>query len=372
MAANYKDRLQNLRNRRLGLDSSSVVLDSAAALREARESYSFGAPSYTFEAYEQRGKEDATKYALGSMQEVDPDYTRISFEQGERVKNQLSSWLTIPATFDYQGSVPLNIHIRGVSDIDLLVLHDGFVTLDWSGPKASSYTRCFGSVIDDMINLRSECEKILDENFPAATVDKSGAKSVSISGGSLRRKVDVVPSHWHDTASYQVSREKHDREIRVLDKTIPDTLANQPFMHMKRIEDKDLNTEGGTKKVIRLLKSLSSDCDEEVKLTSYDIASLVWHFNNQSLSVPKYLELSLLAVTQLQLWTFIANRSHTESLYVPDGSRKIINSSNKFDSLVLLSREVDELAADVARELDPFSTQTASGVRKSLSEAIIY
>ncbi|MGX2042275.1 hypothetical protein ACWJKU_19880 (plasmid) [Methylocaldum sp. MU1018] len=372
MAVDYKQRLQNLRNRRLGLDSRSLALDSVVALRE---SLSFGEPLYKSEAYEQRGKNDPVKYALGIMQEVDPEYTRISIEEGERVRKQLNSGLStldVPVTFDYQGSVPLNVHIQGVSDIDLLVLHDGFVTLDWSGPQAKSYIMLGNSALSDMLTLRSNCEEILDNKFPAANVDKNGAKSIAISGGSLRRKVDVVPSHWHDTADYQRSKEKHDREIKILDKTIPDTLANRPFMHMKRIEEKDSATNGCAKKVIRLLKSLRKDSDKDIKLTSYDIASLVWHFDSQRINLPHYLELTLIAITQVRLWIYLTNRSYTESLDVPDKSRKIIDSSEKFESLALLSKEVDQLAYDVARVLNPFGIQTNDDVIRSLNEARIH
>lgn len=361
MAVDYKQRLQTLKNRRLGLDSRSLAFDSVAALSKSLESFSFTESVRQSEAYEQRGKKDSIKYALGIMQEVDPEYTRISIEEGERVRKQLNSGLvpTIPVAFDYQGSVPLNVHIRGVSDIDLLVLHDGFVTLDWSGLKAHTYISSGRSSIEDMITLRNNCESILDNKFPAATVNKNGAKSISISGGSLRRKVDVVPSHWHDTAAYQQSNEKHDREIRILDKTIPDTLANRPFMHMNCIEEKDLATNGCAKKSIRFLKNVKEDSEKNIKLSSYDIASLVWHFDSLSLNQPSYFDLRLIAIIQVQLWLLIYNRSHTESLNVPDQSRKIIDSSGKFDSLVLLSKEVDQLAADIAQELNPFGLQTS-------------
>ena len=53
------------------------------------------------------------------------------------------------------------------------------------------------------------------------------------------------PAPWHDTAAYQASGLKHDREIRILDKSIPVTLGTRPFMHMKKIEDKDILASGG-------------------------------------------------------------------------------------------------------------------------------
>lgn len=364
MATDYKKRLQNLRNRRLGTDSP---------VASARGDYRFAEALTKTESYETRGKTDALKYALGAMQQVDPEYTRVSFEEGERVKNQLSPGLNnanIPVSFDYQGSVPLNIHIRGVSDVDLLVLHDGFVTLDWSGPKANTYySRPNGSVITDLYMLRLTCESVLTQKFPAATVDKTGAKSIALSGGSLRRKIDIVPAHWHDTAAYQASGQKHDRDVRILDKTVPETIANRPFFYMRKIEEKDIATNGGAKKVIRFLKNLRKDSDQDIALTSYDIASLVWHFDTQLLSQPNYLEVTLIAITQASLHHLVTNRSHTESLYVPDGSRKIIDDPSKYQSLIRLSNEVDQLVLDIARELNPFGILTPDYAKKVLLEA---
>lgn len=365
MATDYRKRLQNLRTRRLGLDTPGAGL---------RDDQRFTESLSRSEAYEQRGKTEALKYALGAMQQVDPDYTRISIEEGERVKSQLQTGLStagIPTTYEYQGSVPLNVHIRGVSDIDLLVLHGGFVTLDWRGPMASTYTAINGHPVLDMLALRTTCESILVQKFPAATVDKTGAKAIALSGGSLRRKVDIVPAHWHDTASYQMSGQKHDRDVRVLDKSTPETVANRPFFHMKKIEEKDNVTQGGAKKVIRLLKNLRKDSDLDIALTSYDIASLVWHFDTQLLHRPSYLDVTLILGTQIMLNYFVQARSYTQSLSVPDGTRKIIDSPEKFLALVRLSSEVDQLVSDIARELEPSGLHTPDRIQRLLLEARI-
>lgn len=144
-----------------------------------------------------------------------------------------------------------------------------------------------------MLNLRTSCESVLQAKFPAAKVDKSGSKSIALTGGSLRRKVDVVPSHWHDTAAFQQSRNKWDREVRILDKDAGRLISNRPFLHMQRIENKDVRTDGGAKKAIRLLKNIKRDSSHNIKLTSYDIAGLVWHLDDDALRKPNYLELSL-------------------------------------------------------------------------------
>lgn len=364
--ANYSQKLANMRIRRQGLDSS-------AALNKSASSYTTDTANFS-EAYESRGKTEAIKYALGAMQELEAKYTKISIEEGDRVKDQLKAGLNnagIPVVFEYQGSVPLNIHIRFSSDIDLLVLHDGFVTLDWSGPRAQTYSVRQGSVLEDMVTLRRTCEVILEDKFPAVKVDKTGAISIALSGGSLRRKVDVVPSHWHDTAPYQQSLAKHDREVKVLNKSELCMIANRPFLYMKQIEDKDQRTTGGAKKAIRLLKNIKNDSSNEIKLTSYDIAALIWQMNDSALNKPYYLELSLIAEVQKYLQFLVDNPLYAQTLDVPDRSRRIFDTADKFRSLKLLKIEIDELANDIAHEIGP-EMPNSEYVQKRLMEAYIF
>lgn len=363
--ANYSEKLANMRNRRRGLDSITALSKSA----------SFAEDSVNLrETYESRATTEAIKYALGAMQELEAKYTRICIEDGDRVRDQLKTGLNnagIPVEFEYQGSVPLNIHIRFASDIDLLVLHDGFVTLDWSGHRAGGYNRLGGSVLSDMLNLRMECESVLETKFPAVKVDKAGSKSIALTGGSLRRKVDVVPSHWHDTAAYQQSHDKQDREIKILDKDNATLISNRPFLHMQRIEEKDERTNGGAKKAIRLLKNIKRDSSYDIKLTSYDIAGLIWHLDNDALNKPYYLELSLVAEVQKYLQFLIDNPAYAKTLNVPDESRKILDSNDKLQSIGRLKLELDELLEDIARELNPLLTNRSLAA-KQLMEARVF
>jgi len=370
MAADYSRRLANMRARRKGEDGNLVKFAEASAVRTFDSL--FGRD--TREGYEKRSTTPSVQYAFGSMAAVNPEYTAVSVEEGERVKAQLLRGLGnagIPILFEYQGSVPLNIHIRRHSDIDLLVLHGGMLTHDPMPSNSNWYTTLPKSVIQYMLELRSACEDTLQTVYWGANVDISGAKSISLSGGSFQRKVDVVPSHWHDTYEYRLNGQKHDREVKVLDKSTCTMLANRPFLHMKRIDDKDKATVGGAKKAIRLLKTLKADSDQEIKLSSYDIASLVWHFNDLELAKPATKELALVAVAQVELNAMCRNYVATSSLMTPDGSRAIIDEARKFTSLQKLAAEVDALAADLAREIDPMSVLLPDRVRPALEGAFI-
>jgi hypothetical protein len=350
MYVDYANKLERLKQRRIGYGGTmdAAFAEATAILKDMTLE----------ERYQSRTTSSALQYALGCMQEVDPAYTKNSYAEGERVRNQVAQWMTSCGTrvsFEYQGSLPLNVHIRGVSDVDLLVMHEEFVTLDWSGPKAHTYIRLGNTTLVDMQQLRGECETVLDRRFPEAKVEKK-TKSIRISEGSLRRDIDVVPAHWHDTAAYQTTGFKHDREIRILDTSVPTTLGNRPFLHMKRIEDKDSTSGGGLKKAIRLLKNLRNDATPEIKLTSYDIAAIAWHFDATALRFPDYLETVLLASIQAQLAGLLVDPSRLIRLDVPDGSRKIIDSADKFGAINHLAKELDQLILDIATSVLPTFT----------------
>lgn len=372
MPVDFDQRLRNLRDRRLGLTTplaKSVTAADSATLqtRVLKE-----------EAYQRRAAGRATKYALGAMQAVDPEYTQNSYDEGDRVQRQLRDALEseISVEFRYQGSVPLDIHIKGVSDIDMLVLRDDFHTYDPNGAAALAghYRNPIADTpVSRMRRLRTRCETILTGAYPAANVDTSGAKSITLSGGSLRRKVDVVPSHWHDTAQYQLSGQEHERGVSILVKDENRTAKNLPFVHMKCINTKDIDTWGGTKKAIRLLKNLKNDSDyaKLIQLSSYDIASLVWHFPVSSLQVIDSKELTLLAASKLHLTWCAANKAAVMDLQTPDGTRKIIDSDAKFVGLQLLSLEVDQLTEGVAEDLKSNSLILGQTSEERLRKAYI-
>jgi hypothetical protein len=296
------------------------------------------------------------------MQEVTPGYTQISLDTAERVSRQLAVALTATGNsveFRLQGSVPLNVHIRGVSDVDLLTIDTSFYTyatvgrLSQQGFYVSPTNRTSLGVLSD---LRAAVERILKDKFPAATVDTSGGKAVAISGGSLARPVDVVPSHWYDTVAYQASRQEHDRGVTILDKKVLETIDNYPFLHIKRVGEKCDAAFGGLRKSIRLCKNVRADAESEgteVTLPSFDIASAMYHADMPALSIGSIYELRILSETQRFLDVLACNHNYAKTLMVPDGSRPIFNTSAKLKGLNQLSLEMDELAKAVAKEQRP-------------------
>jgi hypothetical protein len=325
------------------------------------------------EAWENRARNKPhTTFALGAMQEVDPTYTRISLETAERVRNQLEKRLGGGVEFELQGSVPLNVHIRGVSDVDLLILDGGFLVYDTNGVSAGTgyYSATPGKTSVGVLSaLRWETERALRAAFPSATLDAKGAKAVKIYGASLARPVDVVPAHWYDTAAYQSSRQKHDRAVTILDAHKMSTINNWPFLHIKKVTDRCDSTLGGLRKSIRLCKNIKAELEAEgrsVNLSSFDLASIMYHANMGHLTAGYVYELAILAETQRYLDYLWIYKDEARRLRVPDGSRAIFDTESKFDGLLAISCALDELMREVAKEQNyALSFQVKPGLQES-------
>ncbi|RKE24470.1 hypothetical protein B0G76_8358 [Paraburkholderia sp. BL23I1N1] len=375
MAKTIDERLAQLESRRSGMDRLTALAQDSK--------YEVLAKSLVEESYKKRARAmPYTQYALGAMQEVDQDYTRISLEEATRVGKQLKTGLTsagVDVDFRLQGSVAANIHIRGVSDVDLLVLNNAFFTYDVNGPRSRaghfnspiSYTP-----LSALQFLRTHSESILSEKFPAADVDVDGAKAIKISGGSLRRPVDVVPSHWHDSRDYQASFLERDRGVCILDKRQQQSILNMPFRHIDELRQRDELTLFGLKKSIRLCKHVKADSEEDSidGLPSFDIAAAMWHADLGGLLAGYLHELAILAETQRHLDVLARNHDFAKTLLVPDGSRRIFDSNSKLQALNQLSIEMDELALQVSKEQNPiflFYQPSWSEVIQTLKSATV-
>lgn len=368
MARDIDERLSALKQRRSGTDrldrvSPDLVQDVLAK-------------SVVAESWEQRQAGNKhTRYALGAMQAVDPDYTRISLETAQRVGKHLLDKCTFGVVLEPQGSVPLDIHIRGVSDVDILALHSWTLSYDPSGCRSHLYTEVGGTCLDLLMGMRKEAEDILTAAYPSAKVDCSGGKSINLTGGSLPRPVDVVPSQWHDSCDYQLALEKHKRGVLILDKKVPETILNMPFMHIHEINARDGLVFGALKKAIRLVKNVKNDAEDSdgaKALSSFDTAALVYHCNLQNLAQARYYELAVLAEMQRFFdWCF-HNIEAAKLLRTPDGTRAVLNNTAKITAVKIISVELDKLAKRVAEEqLRRDSIADWATIKKVLNESAL-
>ncbi|MEZ0262991.1 MAG: hypothetical protein ACAH80_18445, partial [Alphaproteobacteria bacterium] len=299
------------------------------------------------EVYKKISQSESVKYALGAMQPIDPQYTKATFEQGDRVKNQLDAKLSTSCSFAYQGSVTNDTHIKAKSDLDLLTVIKKFHDLE--APQQPLYPYQ-GNPVQDMRDLRAACEAVLISSFPQAKVDTSGSKAIAMEGGSLTRKIDVVPASWHHTNRYAQTQLEIYKGVMVFDKDTGNRIPNAPFLHNYLIGERDAITRGGLRKASRLMKSLKYDADK-VSISSYDIVAIAYNIEASLLTLPKEAELTIVEICHQYCSTLLANASLRASISVPVGNRKVFCPEGASEEgLAQLTAELAELRDDIISE----------------------
>ncbi|HEY1802380.1 MAG TPA: hypothetical protein VGG46_15745 [Terriglobales bacterium] len=306
------------------------------------------------EAYDRIAESENTKYAVGAMQPVDPIYTQNTIEEGDRVQSQLNKSLNqskYTAEFRYQGSVTNDTHVKVHSDLDLLVLHKFFYTIQHPGVASDPYK---GDVFADLRNLRSASAKVLKSEFPAVDVDDKPGKCITMKGGSLRRKIDVVVSNWFDTVEYQQRPLEVLRGIQIFNSETNTRIENRPFLHNARIDARDKSLQGNVRRAARFLKNLKYDADTELKISSYDITSLAYCVPGEYMQAGHGQELLLVENVRRYLKFLLDNPNAMQSLKVPNGMRAIFcEEGASGDQLKALVKEVQDLVDDINKELAP-------------------
>ncbi|HMU03624.1 MAG TPA: nucleotidyltransferase domain-containing protein [Saprospiraceae bacterium] len=309
-------------------------------------------------------------YIRFAMKGAEPEYTQKSYDAGERVKEHLSKKLS-DVVFQYQGSVMTNTHIKGYSDIDLLTISDKFYTYD--APKIKQILESLeqknrfgqasiqkmlkevnsspyeGNTLQDLRQLRIDNELILDDVYDIC--DTTKPKSIKIKNQSLNREVDVVISNWYDDVTSVINDKGEYRGIQVYNKeTNSKGNADFPFLSIKRINEKNSETNGRLKRMIRFLKNIKANSNQEIDLSSFDINAICY-----DIKVMKYQTFSfyeLVPVMYNQLKEICTSQVKSDSIISVDGREYIFKyNQKKLDNLKLLLSEVEGIFIDLRNSL---------------------
>lgn len=367
----FEKRLKSLKDRRQGSRERAIYDSTELGVLSANRAINEGLDYRVQESFEKLNESNGTKYAIGAMAPVNDKSTEVSINEGNRVADSLIKSLTNrgeSVTKRLQGSVALDIHINKHSDVDMLIVVTNPVNIELPQVHLNGYSAASDprKLIDIVKDVRHKSEIILPINFPKVEVNCKGNKSIALNGGSLARKVDIVPAIWFDSIKYQKSGEEHDRGIKIYHKEDHELILNYPFTHIKLVNDRDTNYSGNLKCVVRLMKNMVADMPDYKKivakrLSSYDLASIGYHMN-RDLELSPYLRLGLVEKTRSHLSLLLGAKEYRESLDVPDGSRKIFDKEEKTAALKILANEFDDLANSIFKELKPLHSTYDSSV----------
>ncbi len=334
---NYKKRIENLKARRQDDLTKSILVSEA-----------FNKTTYT----------ETIRYVYEAMQEIDTAYTKKTYEACDKIKNHLTPGLAeagIRVSYDYQGSVPTNTHIKLYSDIDLLAINGEFVTLQPPQIPPFPYK---GDPVEELKFMRKRTHQILDTVYTACTIDDTHSKALRISGGSLDRHIDIVFCSHYNSNEYVRTNNKYYRGIYVLDRDNNQQILNYPFTHMHNIDVKDTRVNGNEKRLIRFLKTLKADAKDDsgvtINLSSYDITSLVYRMDDADLILSASKRLLLLNKCRSYFNKIITDKDFRDSLTVANGTRKIFcDEGAKLTELVKLNDELNDVINDILYESKP-------------------
>ena len=307
---------------------------------------------------------DTQKYVRMAMMSVDDDYTQRTKQAGEAAKEHLKRELH-DVTFRYQGSVMTNTHIKGASDIDLLVLCTKFNHTDIDRIRCElnnssshtydellflrSYDNRFspyiGNCNNDLHQLRLDIERVMSSHY--AICDILNPKSVKITNQNLHRDVDVVTSCWYDSYFYVLHGEDEtNRAISIYNKeTNTDKGPDYPFLSISRINNRSAATNGRLKRMIRFLKNVRSDSDKKIELSSFEINAICYGIPASEYQDKEYKDLVHIVWSKMyHLW----KDDKIDDLTSVVGNEYVFkNKPDKVAALKLLEDEVWKIKQDL-------------------------
>jgi len=308
---------------------------------------------------------DALVFVRTAMKAVESEYTLKSKQAGERVKDHLSNLESI--SFEYQGSVMTNTHIKGYSDIDLLTISGKFYQTDRSridqllesseqiakfstssvSKLKSEISAPFyqGNALDDLRNLRMDCENTLETIY--SICDRTKPKSIKIKNLNLNREVDIVIANWYDDVTSIINDKQLYRGIQVYNKeTHTRGEADFPFLSIKRINERGDETKGRIKKMIRFIKNIKYLSNKDIELSSFDINAICYDISVEKYRYATYLQ--LVPIIYYQIKSLCEDKNHSDNLVSVDGREWIFRyDSTKLDNLKLVFKEIISLIADM-------------------------
>jgi hypothetical protein len=308
-------------------------------------------------------------YVRLAMRGVEPDYTRISKEAGERVKRHLSATMT-GVEFEYQGSVMTNTHIRSYSDVDLLTISTDFYSYDAlssnlvannSNYQSSYYpyqiekiraevnnTPYSKDALQELRRIRLDAEKKLLDVYTICDITKP--KSIKITNTSLKRDVDIVVANWYDDIPSIINNKGQFRGVQVYNKeTHSKGLPDYPFLSINRINDRGNQTVGRIKKMIRFLKNLKAKSSHNIELNSFDFNAICYDINTSEYQNCIFYQ--LVPVLYRQLKSITTNQAHADRVKSVDDREYIFKGKpEKVQSIRLVLLELEGVYSDLLKE----------------------
>lgn len=309
---------------------------------------------------------DLLVYVRLAMNAVPPGYTAKSREAGEAVKKHLGEKL-VDVVYEYQGSVMTDTHIKGASDIDLLVITNKYYyvalvelnsVLNTTSLKQRyqqsqilklerelSISKYQGDALGDLRELRQESETVLQDVYNECDISKP--KAIKINNLNLNREVDTVIANWYDNVDSVINDKGENRGVQVYNKDKHNRGdVSFPFLSISKINSRSSLVNGRLKKMIRFIKNLKEDSGHDIDFNSFEINAICYDIRIELYTDKSFYDLVGVIYNQLKSITTVP--SHADRIISVDGTETIFKGKpEKIEQLKLILIEVESIYFDL-------------------------
>lgn len=272
-------------------------------------------------------------------------------------------------SFEYQGSVMTDTHIKGASDIDLLVVCDKFYGTEINKVREelqsgrsidyvqrirlsnynSSFSQYLGNSNEDLRRLRTSIETIMRANYTIC--DTSKPKAVKITNQHLHRDVDIVTASWFQSYDYVLNGMPSEmRGIKIYNKETDYAEGpDYPFLSISRINERSAQTNGRLKRMIRFLKNVRTDSDQEINLSSFDINAICYSIPVHIYQNADYKD--LVSIVWSHMYCLWHDNKQDDLRSVVGDEYVFLGKPDKVQALKLLESEVYNIKCDLDKAI---------------------
>ena len=185
-------------------------------------------------------------------------------------------------------------------------------------------------------------------------VDYSNRNRIYIQTRKPTAEISILPAVWVDSSLYKNTGLEINRGICEFDFLNKRRKIHLPFLNMARINSRDRELNGNLKHLIRLMRNLIKDSEENIDLSFDEIAGILYNIPNKYLQVPKKKILSTLPIVSAQLKRLILNDTYRYKLIAPSGKEYVFGKKPKKKAIYLLKKELDMMIRSIMISLKEF------------------
>lgn len=220
-----------------------------------------------------------------------------------RVTNAIKKRFGNDVSIFLQGSYKNRTNVKLDSDVDIVVLHEGYYFPDisfLSDTDKEQYWKDFKGSDYKYADFKNDVQKILEEEFDYGEVERKN-KCIKVNKNSYRVDADVVPcfSHRRFNSLYSTSAEG----IKLIADN-GDIVTSFPKQHYDNGVDKNKNTNLKYKSLVRILKNARNDLIGNEIINNDDMPSfflecLVWNVLDHKFDKYSYKDTSKAVITDI-------------------------------------------------------------------------